>query len=165
MAEEWREIPGTDYSVSSEGRVISHKFGRDRVMKPHKNADGYRQVALSMQDGRKDAMVHRLVAEAFIGIPPTPAHQINHKDGQKQNNRVANLEWVTHKENMQHSFRVLGNKTGRGERHASAKLTEDQVRDIRSRPVVHGSQIRLAREFGVSKSNIWAIRSGETWRP
>ena len=163
MAEEWREIPGTDYSVSSEGRVMSHKFGRNRVLSPHKNSDGYRQVALHMEGERADTMVHRLVAEAFIGKAPTALHEINHIDGVKENNSVGNLEWVTHQENAQHRFEVLKHTGLKGEANPWAKLTEAQVIEIRNRPVVHGSQIQMAREFGVSKSNIGAIRSGRTW--
>lgn len=78
-------------------------------MTPSKDGKGYLFVSLSKDGKRYLKKVHRLVAQAFI---PNPFHkpQINHKNGDKTNNGVDNLEWVTNAENMLHAYRVLGRK-------------------------------------------------------
>lgn len=86
------------YSVSIEGRVI--KNSNRKVMKPSKKPNGYMHINLFTCDGRrKKEYVHRLVALTFI---PNPQHfpEVNHIDGVRDHNVVGNLEWVTHKENM-----------------------------------------------------------------
>lgn len=105
-----RAIPGYDgrYLVSDDGRVWSqatHKWLKDQA-----HPLGYRFVALTLRDGtgrKKQHLVHRLVAEAYI---PNPENKltVNHKDGAKTHNAVGNLEWATHSENHLHAFRELG---------------------------------------------------------
>lgn len=97
--EEWRDIDGYDgvYQVSDIGRVRSKKYGRWKVLKPRKNRKGYFQVIL-YRNGNKDReqpYVHRLVANAFIPNSDENKTQINHKNEDKTDNRVENLEWCT----------------------------------------------------------------------
>lgn len=92
------EVPGR--MVSSLGRITSKHgilyFG-------HHRKKGYRTTMISASSGNQLHLVHRLVAYAFLGPPPTPEHtQVNHKDGNKSNNAVENLVWVTPAENIQH---------------------------------------------------------------
>lgn len=114
MEEVWKSIEGFEglYEISSLGRVKSlpkelpYRFGvrvtSERIMKPNKNECGYRIVGLMKDKKRHMHKVHRLVAMAFI--PNTENKRcVNHKDGNKENNSVENLEWVTHKENMKHA--------------------------------------------------------------
>ncbi len=98
MKEAWRLIPGCDgYAVSSSGRVLGL---RGFVLSASTNNRGYKAV----QAGGKLRTVHRLVAAAFLG--PCPASkQVNHKDCDKANNRIDNLEYVTQLENNQHAIR------------------------------------------------------------
>lgn len=101
MIEEWRQIPGYEglYEVSSYGRVRNSKTYR--ILK-HWTTFGYLMVGLS---GRKKFYVHRLVAETFIpNIEKLP--QVNHKDEDKTNNRVDNLEWCTAKYNINYGSRT-----------------------------------------------------------
>ena len=105
----WKKIEGfEDYSVSNHGRVSNDK--RNRVLKGHVHYSGYNRTALYKNKVMFQKRVHRLVAIAFI---PNPENKpiINHKDGNKLNNHVNNLEWVTHKENILHAYRELGIKT------------------------------------------------------
>lgn len=100
MKEIWKEIDGYDgrYAVSTWGRVKSIRG----ILQPYKNHKGYLKVGL-MKNGKSEKhRVHRLVAKAFI---PNPHNlpEVNHIDGNKQNNSISNLEWVTGKENMEHS--------------------------------------------------------------
>ena len=100
--EEWRVIPETngEYKVSNTGKVMTTKTGR--VLVPIIDARGYERVCLFKVDRKRRYKVHRLVAITFIPNPNSK-RQVNHKDGNKHNNCVDNLEWVTNKENMSHS--------------------------------------------------------------
>ena len=101
--ESWRPIPGTPYEASDVGRV---RRG-DRVLTPHLSTYGYPTVRLSLGGIKGQRFVHRLVAMAFIGQPTRERWQINHKNGIKTDNRVSNLEWVTHRENAVHAWTVI----------------------------------------------------------
>lgn len=101
---EWKKIIGyDDYVVSNNGVVKSLKYGKERVLKPDENLDGYYIVKLSKNNKKKSFRIHRLVAEAFIENPES-LPVVNHKDGDKQNNNVDNLEWSTVADNTQHAY-------------------------------------------------------------
>jgi hypothetical protein len=100
---EWKSIDGYDnYEISDEGRVRNSKTGR--VLKPSCSRGGYEKVNLRSNGVQKSAKIHRLVAENFI---PNDDYSkvVNHKDGNKINNSVTNLEWCTPSENNRHAFR------------------------------------------------------------
>ncbi len=107
----WKDCKGYEgkYQVSNRGRVWS--VYKQRVMKPYMG-NGYLKVDLIAKNGkRKKEYVHRLVALAFIdNLNNHPI--VNHIDGNKQNNLVENLEWITQQKNMQHSYYILNNTTG-----------------------------------------------------
>lgn len=107
MTETWRPVKGYEnlYKVSDHGRVYSER--RKRLLSPSPvGPTGYFLVTLYNTDKtKKVTVVHRLVAEAFIPNPDgLPI--VNHKDGNKQNNRIDNLEWCTQKENVAHAIRM-----------------------------------------------------------
>lgn len=106
--EEWRDILGFEelYQVSNFGNVRTVKNG-EAEMSQQENRNGYMTVHLRNKGVERRAMVHRLVAEAFIPNPDG-LRDVNHKNGNKSDNRVENLEWVSHSDNMTHSFRELG---------------------------------------------------------
>lgn len=91
------------YSVEPNGDVYSKDsnwrgYG-PRLMKPDLNSHGYSRVRLTINGKRKVYLVHKLVAEKYLGPKPTPAHEVRHLDGNRQNNSVSNLCWGTRKEN------------------------------------------------------------------
>ena len=103
MKEIWKDILGYEglYQVSNFGRVKSLKRKwviKDKILKPTKNRNGYIMIILCKKSMRKNILLHRLVAEAFL---PNPHNlpQVNHKDEQKNNNVVTNLEWCDAKYN------------------------------------------------------------------
>lgn len=101
----WKAVKGYEglYEVSNTGYVKSFQFKKPFIKKFNKNRQGYLSVALCKDNNIKLVKVHRVVAEAFIPNPDNKP-QVNHKDGNKANNRVENLEWVTASENIKHSF-------------------------------------------------------------
>ena len=118
--EVWKDINGfSNYQISNYGRVKSKSryvnvgiknvnkfYKQEKIINQYYNGRGYMQVTIYNDIGKpKTIKVHRLVARAFIenknNLP-----QVNHKDGNKLNNCIDNLEWITHKENIRHSYRT-----------------------------------------------------------
>lgn len=117
--EEWRDIKGYEgrYQVSSHGNVRSlprkgeHcKRTEPIIMRLSDQKGGYKGVTLYENGERKRKLIHRLVAEAFLPNPECKP-EVNHINGIRYDNNVANLEWVTTSENAIHSFVVLKRKT------------------------------------------------------
>ena len=122
---------------------------------------GYRELILNGKNHR----VHRLVAEMFI---PNPNNLpcVNHKDGNKLNNSVDNLEWCTHSENMIHAYQTGLEQPRCGEQHHAHKLTEDAVKYIKQLYVKRDKEfgaVALAKKFNVDRTTIHDIVRGKTW--
>ena len=106
MEEIWCPIKGYEglYDVSDQGRVRSLKFGKERILKQLRTPKGYLLVGLRKNRERKMCKVHRLVAQAFIPNPDN-LPEVNHKDEDKENNSVQNLEWCDRKYNVNYGTR------------------------------------------------------------
>ena len=125
----WRAVPGyPNYQVSRRGEVRSVK--RDKLLSQVENKRGYLLVNLYRDGKPKNFLVHRLVATAFIGVIP-PGWQVNHRDGDKGNNDLGNLEIVTSEQNRRHA--VENGLMRRGEANPKARLKENDVREVRRR--------------------------------
>lgn len=160
--EEWKPIEH-GYFVSTFGRVRSSdtKYNKGQILNPFLGTTGYRRVFIK----RKCVYVHRLVAKAFICNPENKPH-VNHKNFNKQDNRVDNLEWVTEKENNQHARaagRIVVKNHFYGESTPNARLNNAAVAEIRSAPRRRGIITRLAAKFGVSNSAISRVIKKVTW--
>ena len=180
MTEIWKDIEGYEgcYQVSNLGfiksleRVIITKQGlkkrhKERILKNTLFGTGYLCVPLTKNGTRKNYQVHRLVAQAFI---PNPENKrtVNHKDSDKTNNCVENLEWHTHKENVNHSW-----KTGTSQPHSknigencgTSKLTEDRVFLIKWL-LEHSDleQKNIAYIFDISTTTISNIKNNIVWK-
>lgn len=107
MKEEWKPIKGYEglYEVSNTGKIKSFQRGKTRILHQNVNWSGYHHVILSKDTAKKDLRVHRLVASAFIPNPNNKP-EVNHIDGNKDNNNVDNLEWATGKENINHAIKM-----------------------------------------------------------
>lgn len=154
----WKDVVGFEraYRVSNLGRVkskIRKSVIEERLLKPYKNNKGYECVDL-WNNNHKKKLVHRLVAEAFIPNPECKLF-INHIDGDKTNNRVENLEWCTHSENILHSFRVLGHRTTKG-----MVMNNKPVKCLDTGEIF-ASASEAARQKGCSQSNITKVILGE----
>lgn len=172
--EVWKNIRGTDgkYLVSSEGRIkglprrvkrsdgVKGKFLKERMLKGACNSSGYLTVTLP----HGSFFVHRIVAEAFVENPMNK-EQVNHKDGNRFNNKVGNLEWVTAKENTRHAFSMEKHRElNRGSKNPNSILNDLQVMEIK-RLLGNGVTIKeVAKRYEVSYSCIRGIKAGVTWK-
>jgi len=164
----WKKINSfDDYEISADGTVRFlggwRQFGKNRRYAPpcirsvSIKANGYAQVTLNNGKRIKNFYVHRLVAEAFLPKRDGKTY-VNHKDGNKTNNNISNLEWVSASQNIRHAVDVLGLMIG--ERHSQSKLSVSDIEKIRKSS---DSRKNLAEAYGVTPSHIGAIKRRETW--
>ena len=144
----------TNYSVTADGRV--YNATTEREIKQQSNGR-YNKVTLSFGGYQKQFLVHRMIAETFIPCDDF-TKEVNHKDGNRTNNCVCNLEWVTPSENQKHSV-VMGLKK-HGKDLWNGKFTKEQVLDIIIRKHKGESCRKLGREFGCDQTTISAISRG-----
>lgn len=142
-----------------------HRSWEEHPLKCGIDGSGYFRTNLAKNGVNKTVKVHRIVAEAFI---PNPLNlpQVNHKDGNKQNNSVKNLEWCSASENQKHAFR-MGLKSVDGELNPSHKLTKDQVEYIRIHYIPRHCEFgttALGKRFGVHRKTISRIINNQHWK-
>ncbi|MGE0289327.1 MAG: NUMOD4 motif-containing HNH endonuclease [Bradyrhizobium sp.] len=174
VPEEWRSVVDFPaYSVSDQGRVrreLSNQGGTaGRILKCSPNGCGYLQMQFWAGRTKRERirLVHHLVMEAFIGQRPE-GMTVNHKNGLKTDNRLANLEYCTQAENNRHAREVLGFRPGQnspaGVDHYKAKITEDQVRELRRLHAAGGGAYALGKSLGLKKGAIWALIHRKSWK-
>ena len=144
-----------NYEISSFGRV--RRVSTGKILSPFRQNRGYLQIKLSQDREIFRPTIHRLVADAFIGISKL---EVNHIDCDKSNNRVDNLEYVTHRQNVAHSI-----KNGRHKPlKPNCKITFEDAQEIRR--IYECGELGyalIAKKYFVSKSNIQAIIKGRSW--
>lgn len=154
---------GDDYIVADDGTVYRYWRNRKQWQRqsPRKHTNGYMRGVIY----GKDRYIHRLVAELFVSNP-NGYKEVNHKDGDKTNNHVDNLEWCTRAQNCKHTFQTglreyrelseMGKKGGRGNR----LFTDTQVIDIR-RLRANGMKVKdIANFYGVPRQTIQNVTLG-----
>lgn len=163
--ETWMPVVGYEgiYEVSDLGRVRrtgkAHGATRGLVLAQSLSWRSYPCVCLSCGHKSRKFTVHRLVADAFLG-PCPDGHEVNHIDGNKSNPVVTNLEYVTRTGNMKHAYGLGLMEPSRGEDNSRSKLTEGDIRMIRSSNEPHTV---LAEQLGVSAVHILHIRKRQRW--
>lgn len=163
--EEWRPVVGfeTHYAVSSLGRIMRVAGGKaarpGRILKPTPNAGGYPTVWLSVNGIHHARMVHLLTAQAFIG--PPYGREVNHKDANKLNPAMTNLEYATRRENADHAMAFgLYNK---GTQCYNAVVTPLEVRGVRAAYAKGETQKNIAAHYGIGKHIVQSIVTGKAW--
>lgn len=143
-----RPIPGfEEYSVTEDGEVFSHKWGKQRKLKKYTNEKGYYKVWLYKDKKRKMMFVHRAVLLANKGNPENKP-LVNHLDGNIRNNNLHNLEWVTEKENDEHAR----NHGLKGKRYV---LTNSAIEDIKLMQSQGYSTRQTAKILGMNYKTVW----------
>lgn len=169
--EVWKSIPGYDglYEVSNLGRVkrYSKRFKEGYIFRypPKTIYSGYYRIGLLDKNRKiKTWQYSTLVMITFKPYLGNEYVEVNHKDGNKLNNNIDNLEWVTPKQNVKHSYDIGIHKPLKGVSNGCAKLTDNNIRDIKR--LYDGKKYTiydLGRMFGCSGQNIWCILKGKKW--
>lgn len=158
----WRVIPDTkgEYMISSFGRVKSIKIRKNGLKErliSSNTGNVYKLATLTIDGKEIYKTIHRLVAKSFIPNPENKPY-VNHKDGNKKNNHVSNLEWVTPSENNLHSVKI-GTSGGR------RKYSEEQIRKVHliRKENKDASYKYISAETGVNKNVVGRVLCGHTW--
>lgn len=180
MKEIWKSVNGFEgfYEVSNLGNIRSvdrietmtlkdgtkrKRAKKGKVLKLFLDGKGnYLQANLSVGGKCKMVLAHRLVAMAFLPNPNS-LPEVNHKDENKHNNCIDNLEWCDHKYNNNY-----GSKKGqtRGEKNPQNKFTEDMIRDIRENYIPYDKEFGATsfhKKYGISLTHVCAIAKGRRW--
>jgi hypothetical protein len=155
----------TKYSVSEDGFVYSKAKSKDGSFKKMTgvlDTSTYYRVNITTNSGKVNKyLVHRLVAITYLpnqeDLP-----EVNHKDGDKLNNCISNLEWVTRSQNIQHSFDT-GLNTSIGERNGRSEITEEKAKLIKSM-VGEKSLAEISRVTNTKYNIVSKISRGVTWK-
>ncbi len=174
----WKPIEGyNEYEVSSFGKIRSYytKTGikkswivsyntEPHFLKPAFSYDGYHLVSIGCKNKKRTMSLHRLVAKAFIPNPENKP-QVNHKDGNKINNRADNLEWATKSENELHAYKTGLKIQPRGQKNHNSKLTDKQVKEIKeiSKNSVL-TQEEISKKYNISRGTIAKIQVNISWK-
>lgn len=148
----------TAYKITPSGLIYNSK---SIERKSSIDKKGYHHITLSNNGKRTTYLVHRLIAEQYL---PNPFNlpQVNHIDGNKSNNDVSNLEWVSGSTNILHSF-SLKLSSYKGDKNGRAKLTEEDVIQIKQSLLQGAKNKDIANKFGVSKSVVCDIKHKRKW--
>lgn len=151
------------YAISACGKLFRLPKGNQiatKIVVQYDYSSVY--VRISYKGKAMNRKLHRLICEAWNGLPPTERHlQVNHKDGNPLNNHKDNLEWATRSQNQRHAVRT-GLK-GKGDLLYNATLTDEDVHQICAALKDGGLVKDLACRYGVSKDIIHKIKAGDTY--
>ena len=160
--EVWKDIKSFEgrYQISNFGNVRTlnwKKTGKIRLMSPAHTLNGYKMMVFRVSGAgskQKHPLVHRLVAEAFIPNPENKPY-VNHIDGNKANNRVDNLEWVTRSENEKHKIYALGHPSG-------SMIPPKPIRCVETKKI-YPSISEAARQTGCAQTTISSVVLKKKW--
>ena len=160
-SEEWLTVPwAKDYEISTLGRV--RRIGKNNYLKGSLNGNGYRKVELFVNKKPKTRTIHRIMVDTFLGGLPK-GMVTNHINAIRTDNRLCNLEIVTHKQNSQHMWTTGTVRCG--ENHPNSKLDDCKVLVAltRSRHKWAFKATHLEAAFKINRRTIFYIRSGKMW--
>lgn len=170
----WKPIPGYEpYEASSYGRIRSlnksvkaglryntEVIRQGKVLKLVAKKDGYLHITLSQANKQTYSNVHRLVAKAHLPNPDN-LPQVNHKNGNKADNRVDNLEWVTASDNHLHRFAVLGNRPALSKRIKCVETGQEFISSYQAAEWVNNDKYRNSKQIAAMSRKIRACATGK----
>ena len=145
-------------------RIVNKRTFNEKILKPCLNPHGYEEVCISILGNKSNYRVHRLVAEAFLENKENKPC-VNHKNSNKSDNRLENLEWCTSKENNIHAFAYGNGNTKKGVESNFSKLNEEEVTKIYYY-IKHSDlyQKDIARIFGITRQLVSKIKTKKAWK-
>lgn len=148
-----------NYLCSNYGNVKSKRY--NKPLKGEVNNSGYKRVQLG--NSKNKHFIHRLVAQTFLQKDEL-RNFVNHKDGNKLNNNLDNLEWVTRSENDIHAYKNDLRKSKKGEKHHNSKLKEVEVKEIKNLLEKGYNCTYISKIYKVSRKTISDIKNKKTWK-
>ena len=154
------------YELNEVGEIRNIVTGH--ILKPQKLRSGYYSVRVKNGDSKLHIIIHKAMGYTYLDNPLN-LPEINHKDGNKLNNQIENLEWVSSSRNQHHKYNtgLLDKKKISGENNHAAKLTWEDIGCIRETYIpfsrIYGAKA-LARRYNVSKTTILSILHGDAWK-
>lgn len=150
-----------NYSITECGRVFNIKTNKE--VRGHTTRYGYTTLGMSYNGISRTYRVHRLVADAYLDNPYMLPF-VNHKDGNKSNNHVSNLEWCTAHHNLKHAY-ATGIKSAEGIKNGQHKLTESDVLEILDLWHVHNVKNKdISKLFCIARGQVSQICNGKAWQ-
>ena len=171
----WKNIKGYEglYQISNMTRIKSLRRTSlwgiqkitlpERILKTGTNEHGYLVAYLNTDGRKKNFLVHRLLADAFLP-KVIDKNFLNHKNGNKLDNRLENLEWCTISENAIHAYKTGLKLPIRGERHKLAKLSDKKVLEMRKLRELGATQVELSKMYNVSRRAVRNVLSYLSWK-
>ena len=158
IKEDFKLIKDSPYKIFKDGTVINNKTSK--IVKHRKSWD-YLYVGLSIKGKPKSIYLHKLLATYFIKNISDKS-VVNHINGDKLDNRLSNLEWVTRSEDGRHAYKLeLQDK--KGEKHHFSRLKDKDIVEIRRLYRSGQKQYKIAKQFGVGQGNISRIVTKRGW--
>lgn len=162
--EQWKTIPEYEglYMASNLGNIKSLRFGKEKILKTRQKNSGYLNVNLWKDKKSITMLVHRLVASAFYGALNVSI-TVNHKDFNKKNNNISNLELMSIRDNIIHAFNNKRRSEAykKGSSNGRSKLVEEDIATIRSLKL---TSTQISNIYGVSVTVISSIRNNKSWK-
>lgn len=166
QGEIWIEILDFNlcYKISNYGNLYSYRM--NKLLTPKINKYGYLEVTLRNKEGKQQSkLIHHLVVKYFMNyITKKLGLVINHKDGNKLNNKLENLEIVTRSRNSKHAYEIGLNKPRLGEKSNLSKLKYKEVQQIKNMLKSGYSSKEIAHKFNIHATTISKIKTGKTWK-
>lgn len=151
------------YTVTSDGEFYSDNSGKMKTR--NKPGTDYQIINFQQINGKKKTFrAHRLVLMAFNPVENMSQLEVNHKDGDKRNNALDNLEWCTSSDNQKHAYRTGLHQSRKGEKSNFSKLSEEDVKKVFELRKQGLTQQKIAEEVGCTRSNISYILNKKTWQ-
>lgn len=148
------------YFATKDGKIISSYQGKE--LSKALDKDGYSRPSFRTKDGKSVRVYsHRIILATFRPVENWENLEVNHKDGNKLNNSLDNLEWVSNKENISHAWRT-GLARG-GEHHGRATMTEGMAIEAIERHKNGEKVAHIAKDLGVGRQAVSKIVNGDTW--
>ena len=149
--------------IKSDGTIYSDNSGKMKTR--NRSGTEYQIINFSAIDGKKKTFrVHRLVLMAFNPVENMEKLEVNHKDGNKKNNNLSNLEWCTPSENQKHAYKMGLNKARKGEKSNFAKLKQEDIEKIFELRKNGLTQQKISEIIGCTRSNISYILNNKSWK-
>ena len=158
----WKEAYGfNNYLCNEKGEIYSLLSAK--IMKTHNDKDGYQCLRMTIEKGKAVTVkAHRLIAQTFLPNPENKQY-VNHKDGNKKNNAISNLEWCTAKENANHAIKT-GLKNDSGTHNTRASCDEEVLKKIRKLISEGKTNTEIEKITGISNGVVSHIRRGTHYK-